>query len=101
VQQVFYCRDSRGPEWRIATKIEVRGRRGDRQYALEEDGGLFAVGHDFQFPGLSANLEADRARRQADPEGEHVVVQDVPLGAGITEFESDGALLGDSSEDDM
>jgi hypothetical protein len=64
VHQVFYCQDNRGPEWRIATKIDVRGRRGDQQYALEEEDGLFAVGRDNEFEGLASDIKADTARRQ-------------------------------------
>jgi hypothetical protein len=63
VQQVFYSKDARGPDWRTATKIEVRGRRGERHYALEEEGGLFAVGHDVQFEGLVPDRVVDTARR--------------------------------------
>jgi hypothetical protein len=101
VQQVFYSKDSRGPDWRTATKVEVRGRRGDREYALEEEGGLFAVGHDSHFEGLSLQRGTERVRWKMDEDGDHVVVADIPPGIGNPEFESDESLLGDSSEEDI
>jgi hypothetical protein len=47
----------------LLQNIEVRGRRGDHHYTLEEEDG-----HDFQFEGLSPNREADKAHQQAYPE---------------------------------
>ena len=101
VQQVFYCKDGWGLEWKNITKVEVRGCRGDCQYVLEEEGGLFNVGHDFLFEGLSPNRRADRVCRQIDDECEHVIVPNTPPGIENVDFESNDALLGDSSKDDI
>jgi hypothetical protein len=101
VQQVFYSKDSKGLDWRTAIKVEVRGRRGDREYALEEEGGLFAVGHDSHFEGLLPQRGAERIHLEMDEDGDHVVIVDVPPGVGNPEFESDESFLGDSSEEDI
>jgi hypothetical protein len=101
VQQVHYCRDSRRQQRQTAMKVEVRGYRGDRQYALEEDSALFIVGHDFEFAGLSPDREADRSHHQTNSEGVHVVLQDILPVADTMEVGSNNNLLGDSSEEDV
>jgi hypothetical protein len=107
VQQVFYSKDSLGPEWRTTvgqrtgTKTEVRGRQEDRHYTLEEEGGLFAVGHNAQFAGLALDIVVDMAQMQPDEEGEVVVIPDVSPTLCNVERHSEDVLLGDSSEDEM
>lgn len=85
----------------MATKIEVQGCRGNWHCALEEEGGLFIIGHDVQFDGLAPNTTVDITWRQVDEEGQDVVVQEIPSTAGIVDRDADDILLRESSEDEI
>jgi hypothetical protein len=53
VQQVYFSEDRMNLGWKVVSKVEVRGRRGDRHYALQYACGLLSVGRDFEFAGFN------------------------------------------------
>ena len=99
-EQIFFSDDEEELGWKVVLRTEVRGRRVDNEMEEEEEGEIFRIGENNDFPGLSAASVFSETDPAPLPTGRDVDMNDI-LGEGVEEaslfFDRD---VGESSEED-
>jgi hypothetical protein len=98
---VYFVKDSELTDWKIVCKVEIRGRRGDRYFALYNPSRLLAVGPDCDYSRLNSDEEAEVEREERDG-GVHVIFPEIPQDIVVDfKLEDDDDMLGDSLEEEL
>jgi hypothetical protein len=100
IQQVYYANDSDLSDWKIVCRVDVRGRRGGRHFALSNPGGLLSVGPDRDFKGFNCDQESLVATQPTNAGLRVRIPEEAPDSVDGFEHEQNDQMLGDSSEEE-
>ena len=100
IQQVYYANDSDLSDWKILCRVDVRGRRGGRHFALSNLDGLLSVGPDCDFRGFNCDQESPVATQPTNAGLRVCIPEEAPDSVDGFEHEQNNQMVGNSSEEE-